>query len=99
MNINSEAVKINLPAGMRAESPPAIRSSVVADRGRKVWKSCCLVCDRAVVVFVASYLMLACLLCFFGAGLWSSTDCSDKNMWQSLLLLVLGVILPNPKLS
>ena len=99
-----DEVKINLPAGLEMEmirqstnSPDSLTSENKKGKSR-VWRSACIECDKDFVVFVASYFILAGLLFFFGAGLWTAETCEQSNLYQSLMLLVLGVILPSPRL-
>jgi hypothetical protein len=66
--------------------------------GRKRWKSCCFYVDREVVVFSTKYFILISLMVFFSAELHISTTCEDKNLYQSLLMLVLGISVPSPRL-
>ena len=63
------------------------------------WKSCCLTLDREFTLFITKYLLMVGLIIFFGYNLSRVTECQDKNLWQSLLLLVIGVALPSPTLT
>lgn len=67
--------------------------------GRRRWKSCCFYVDREVVVFSTKYFILIGLMTFFSAELHLSETCEDKNLYQSLLMLVLGISVPNPRLK
>lgn len=67
--------------------------------GRRRWKSCCFYVDRDVVVFSTKYFILIALMTFFSAELHLSTTCEDKNLYQSLLMLTLGISVPNPRLK
>lgn len=64
-----------------------------------IWRSCCLHLDREFTMFITKYFMIIGLLTFFGYNLSQVEECSDKNLWQSLLLLVIGVALPSPTLT
>ena len=66
--------------------------------GRRKWKSCCFYVDREVVVFSTKYFILIGLMTFFSVELHLSETCEDKNLYQSLLMLVLGISVPNPRL-
>jgi hypothetical protein len=66
--------------------------------GRKRWKSCCFYVDREVVVFSTKYFILISLMIFFSAELHISSTCEDKQLFMSLLTLMIGVAVPNPKL-
>jgi len=66
--------------------------------GRKRWKSCCFYVDREVVVFFTKYFILISMMAFFSVELHISTTCEDKQLFMSLLTLMIGVAVPNPKL-
>jgi len=63
------------------------------------WQSCCLTLDREFTLFITKYLLMVGLIIFFGYNLSQVTECNDKNLWQSLLLLVIGIALPSPSLT
>jgi len=66
---------------------------------RIVWKSCCLRLDREFAQFITKYVIIIGLITFFSVELHLSLECEDKNLYQSLLLLLIGVALPNPQLK
>ena len=66
--------------------------------GRKRWKSCCFYLDKEVVVFFTKYFILISMMTFFSVELHISTTCEDKQLFMSLLTLMIGVAVPNPKL-
>lgn len=86
-------VTINLP-NMGRQSTASTNTQT-----RRVWHSCCLQCDKDALVFICSYFLLGGLLIFFAMGLWTSDSCETSNLYQSLMLLVLGVILPSPRMK
>ena len=65
----------------------------------KRWKSCCLVMDKDFAMFFTKYFIIIGLITFFAAELHLSESCEDKNLYQSLLMLIIGVAIPNPKLK
>ena len=65
---------------------------------RIVWRSCCLRLDREFAQFITKYFIIIGLITFFSVELHLSLECEDKNLYQSLLLLLIGVALPNPTL-
>ena len=95
-----DQVNISLPTVMERQSTN-LPESPVSPRTNKtrVWRSCCFECDKSAFIFICSYIMLGCLLCFFGAGLWTADSCESSNLYQSLMLLVLGVVLPSPRMK
>jgi len=66
---------------------------------RIVWKSCCLRLDKDFAMFATKYFIIIGLITFFSVELHLSLECEDKNLYQSLLLLLIGVALPNPTLK
>lgn len=65
----------------------------------RVWKSCCLRCDKDVVVYLTKYLLLVGLMIFFSIELHIAIDCERQQLMSSLLTLVIGVALPNPRIK
>lgn len=63
------------------------------------WRSCCLEMDRDFAIFFVKYFIIIGLISFFAVELHLSNTCEDKNLFQSLLMLIIGVALPNPKLK
>jgi len=64
-----------------------------------MWRSCCLELNRDFTIFFTKYIILISLMIFFSFELHISKDCNDKSLYQSLLLLVLGVAIPSPRLQ
>ena len=63
------------------------------------WRSCCLTMDKDFAIFFTKYFIIIGLISFFSVELHLSDECEDKNLFQSLLMLVIGIALPNPKLK
>ena len=63
------------------------------------WKSCCLLMDKDFVIFFTKYFIITGLLTFFAIELHISDTCEETNLYQSLMLLMIGVAIPNPKLK
>jgi hypothetical protein len=64
-----------------------------------MWRSCCLELNRDFTIFFTKYIILISLMIFFSFELHIAEDCNDKSLYQSLLLLVLGVAIPSPRLQ
>ena len=69
------------------------------DDRRIVWKSCCLRLDKDFAMFATKYFIIIGLITFFSVELHLSSECEDKNLYQSLLLLLIGVALPSPQMK
>ena len=87
-----EDVVINLPRP-RPRPPPSPTTP------HYKWKSCCFELEREFTVFITKYIIIVSLLIFFAVELHLSDACEDKNLYQSLLMIIIGLALPNPKLS
>jgi hypothetical protein len=68
--------------------------------GTTKWRSCCLTMDKDFAIFFTKYFIIIGLITFFAAELHINRDsCEKSNLFQSLMLLLIGVGLPNPKLK
>ena len=63
------------------------------------WRSCCLTADKNVVIFGSQMGVLTGLLIFSAAMLATAESCEASNMYLSLLTMVLGILMPNPRLK
>lgn len=66
---------------------------------RKTWRSCCLTLDRDFVQYVVKYTILIGLIIFFSLELHLSDNCEDKQLYNSLLMFVVGIAIPSPRLT
>lgn len=98
--VNLDDVRIHIPH--REVGSPKPRGSTNNDTER-YWESpCCGKRERFqvnCVKFITQYLMIVGLLCFFGVGLYQSNTCEESNLYQSLMLLIIGVALPSPSMK
>lgn len=63
------------------------------------WRSCCLIMDKDFAIFFTKYFIIIGLISFFAVELHISETCEASNLYQSLMMLVIGIALPNPKLK
>ena len=66
---------------------------------RKTWRSCCLTLDRDFVQYTVKYTILIGLIVFFSLELHLSNNCEDKQLYNSLLMFVVGIAIPSPRLK
>ena len=62
------------------------------------WDSCC--CgdtDSRLLKFIAQYFLIWAFFTFCVFMLYKAETCEDSQLYSSLLLLVVGVIIPNPR--
>jgi hypothetical protein len=70
-----------------------------ADAPNTNWKSCCFEIDARVFQFIAVLIVtiLVLLFCMFQL-IRNAKTCPEQQMYVSILTLVLGVFLPNPRI-
>ena len=69
------------------------------DDGGVKWQSCCFTSDKQFVQFFTQSVMIASVMIFTFYQLINKTDCSDQQAYLGILGIVLGVLLPNPKIN
>jgi hypothetical protein len=64
----------------------------------ETWKSCCLTMDKGAIKYFSQIFILGGLILFSATMLVIDKDCNSQRNYSSLLMICLGVFLPNPKL-
>ena len=64
-----------------------------------VWKSCCIRSDKRAILFFSQVLTGVGIITFCVAMLVTNTDCATFSRYSPLLTLVVGILLPNPRLN
>ena len=64
----------------------------------KTWKSCCLIMDKNAIKYFSQIGILSSLIIFSATMLVLDNDCNSQRNYSGLLMICLGVFLPNPKL-
>ena len=85
-----EAVRITLPAGLEPLESPTV--------GSKTWTSCCITLDKEFTMFFVKYGILIGLMVFFAVELHFAGDCSEQQLFMSMLTLIVGLAIPSPRL-
>ena len=91
-----ENVRISIPSTPISPRDDRVENRVENRDGRKTWKSCCLVIDREFTMFFVKYAILIGLLVFFAVELHFATDCSEQQLFMSMLTLIVGLAIPSP---
>ena len=63
------------------------------------WKSCCLKADKNAVKYFIQVGILSSLIIFSATMLAVDKDCNSQRNYSSLLMISLGVFLPQPKMT
>jgi len=97
-DISLDSVRVHIPGGEIVESPRPRRSG--SSEIEKYWTSPCggrwsVQCIR----FLSQYIVLTGMLVFFSVALYQADTCEETNLWQSLVLLVFGVMIPSPSVK
>ena len=104
--VNLDDVRVHIPHEA-ADSPrprnsdsPNTRRSGSDTEIEKYWTSPCggrwsVQCIR----FLSQYIVLTGMLVFFSVALYQADTCEETNLWQSLVLLVFGVMIPSPSVK
>ena len=75
------------------------RVNTPTERARKVWTSCCIRLDADFVMYMTKTVTLVSLISFFAYELSASESCEQSNIYQSLLCMVIGILIPSPRMS
>ena len=65
---------------------------------KTTWRSCCLVLDKRATIFFAQLTFSVIVVGFCIGMLVVNGDCNTFSRWSPLLVLILGVWLPQPSL-
>ena len=97
------------PRRLRPAPQPREPSAVVAHKiqvedderdyqHKTTWRSCCLVLDKRATIFFSQLIFSLIIIGFCVGMLVQNQDCATFSRWSPLLVLVLGVWLPQPSL-
>ena len=63
------------------------------------WKSCCLRVDKGMVKYIIQIGILGGLIIFSSVMLVLSPECNTNRNYASLLMVCIGIIIPQPHLN
>jgi hypothetical protein len=69
------------------------------EEANEEWKSCCLKVDKNMVKYISQVGILSGLIIFSATMLVVDKDCNSQRNYSSLLMICLGVFLPQPKMT
>ena len=74
------------------------RINTPIEKARKIWTSGCIRMDAEFVMYLFKTLTLIGLIIFFSYEMHISETCENTNIYQSLLCMVIGILMPQPKI-
>ena len=69
------------------------------DKYENTWNSCCLTMDKRAVQYFSQMFIISGIMVFNIAQLIRLQECSHQVPYMSLLTFLIGVLIPNPKIS
>jgi hypothetical protein len=64
-----------------------------------VWHSFCLAMDKDFVVYITTFVLIGAVICFCCYQLIHLNSCQDQSAYLGILSMILGVLLPQPRLK
>lgn len=75
------------------------RVNTPAEVKERRWKSCCFILDKEAVQYFIKIFILIGLIIFFSFELHISDTCEDNQLFTGLLTMVIGILIPSPRLK
>ena len=85
--------------GISIEPIAPVTSSPRNSNPRVEWKSCCLTVNPSAVKYFIQVTILSSLIVYSATMLIVDNRCESQRNYGSLLMVTLGVFLPQPKMS
>jgi hypothetical protein len=64
-----------------------------------LWRSCCILVDKRVVVFSSQLLIAVSVISFCFYQLSIDDSCEHNQVYVGLLTMILGIFLPSPRVN
>ena len=76
-----------------------METDLETDNSRQTaWQSLCLTCDREASVYFSIFFVVLVVISFCFYQLIHLTECESQNTYVGILTLMLGVLLPQPRM-
>jgi hypothetical protein len=85
--------------GISIEPIAPVTSSPRNSNNKNEWKSCCLTVNPSAVKYFIQVGILASLIVYSATMLIVDNRCESQRNYGSLLMVTLGVFLPQPKMN
>jgi hypothetical protein len=63
------------------------------------WKSCCITMDKRAVQYFTQMFIIGGIMVFNISQLLTLKDCNSQVPYMSLLTFLIGILIPNPKIT
>jgi hypothetical protein len=64
-----------------------------------IWRSCCLVVDKRMIVFISQLVIAFAVISFSFVQLARSEDCESNQLYVGLVTMIIGIFLPSPRVK
>jgi hypothetical protein len=64
-----------------------------------LWRSCCLVTDRRMIVFFSQLIIGISVISFSFIQLARNDECESNQLYVGLVTMIIGIFLPSPRVK
>jgi hypothetical protein len=64
-----------------------------------LWRSCCLVTDRRMIVFISQLVIGLSVISFSFVQLIRQDQCESNQLYIGLVTMIIGIFLPSPRVK
>jgi len=64
-----------------------------------LWRSCCLVTDRRMIVFFSQLIIGISVISFSFIQLAKNDECESNQLYVGLVTMIIGIFLPSPRVK
>ena len=73
--------------------------SVQTQDETNVWRSCCFVADKRVIVFSSQLIIAFSVITFSFVQLARNNECEHNQLYVGLVTMIIGIFLPSPRVK
>lgn len=93
-------ISIHVRNDERRSTPPSLIRAANETVQERYWHSPCgHRYEVNCIKFIVQYILIVGLISFFSLGLYRADTCESSNLYQSLLMLIVGIALPSPSMK
>jgi hypothetical protein len=64
-----------------------------------LWRSCCLITDRRMIVFFSQLIIALAVISFSFVQLIRNDQCESNQLYVGLVTMIIGIFLPSPRVK